>query len=114
MAYYLDALETAAHDDRVNRHRPVDTDDIYRAIGTLELIIQSLSHLISQVTQGILQLPSADEGLRTDTIAGNLDPDSTAASAANSLADARRDIDNSAIHLRKALNSSARLYVETE
>jgi hypothetical protein len=114
MAHYLDALETATRDDRVNCHQPVDTADIYRAIGTLELIIHNLSHLISQVTQGILQLPSVNEGLRTDTIAGNLDPDATAASAANSLADARRDIDKSGVHLRKALNSSARLYVETE
>jgi hypothetical protein len=37
MAHYLDALETATRDDRVNCHQPLDTADIYRAIGKMSV-----------------------------------------------------------------------------
>ena len=77
MAHYLDALENAIRDHRVTGYRPTDTTDIYRAIGTLGVIVQTLSHLIFQVKLGLAELPAADEGLRTDTIAGDLDPDAT-------------------------------------
>lgn len=111
MAHYLDALENAIRDHRVTGYRPTDTTDIYRAIGTLGVIVQTLSHLIFQVKLGIAELPAADEGLRTDTIAGDLDPDATAAAVAVSLTEARRDIDSTGTHLRNAPNNAARLYV---
>ncbi len=80
----------------------------------LESVVATVGYWIRQSADGISRLPNRSDGLRTDTMAGRLDPDATKAGAVSDLEQAQRVLEVAAAHLRAAHESLGRLFVDPE
>ena len=111
---YLQPVETLLGSDAVKYHRPAGTAELYTAVGDAEAILHLMAHQLRQIVQGLGELPTQSDGLRTDTMDGTLDPGETVGVAMAELNQAAQTVNAAADHVRAALNKVARLYVATD
>ena len=111
---HLQPVEDLLGSDAVKYHRPTGTAELYSAVGDAESILQLMAHQLRQIVQGLGELPTESEGLRTDTMDGVLDPGETVGVAMAELNRAAQTVAAAADHVRAALNKTAHLYIDTD
>ena len=109
---YLQPIGALLNSDDVKYHRAAGTSELYGAVGDVEEILHLVEHQLRQITKGLDELPTESEGLRTDTMAGVLDPNETVGIAMDELRQSAELVGKAAGHARAALNQAARLYVD--
>lgn len=111
---YLQSVEDLLGSDAVKYYRPAGTGELYTAVGDAESILHLMAHQLRQIVQGLGELPTQSDGLRTDTMDGELDPGETVGVAMVELNQAAQTVNSAADQVRAALNKVARLYVATD
>lgn len=111
---HLQPVEDLLGSDAVKYHRPAGTAELYTAVGDAESILSLMAHQLRQIVQGLEELPTESDGLRTDMMDGPLDPGETVGVAMAELNQAAQTVTAAADHVRAALNKVARLYIETD
>lgn len=114
MMGHLQPVEALLRSDAIKYHRPTGTAEIYSAVGDAESVLHLMAHQLRQIVQGLGELPTESDGLRTDTMDGQLDPGETVGVAMAELNQAAQTITVAADHVRAALNKTARLYNATD
>ncbi len=112
MTNYVDPIEQALSTDQVAYHQPEGTSELSQAIGSIGQILYRLGGLTSRIKAGTTHLPDQENGLRTDTMAGLLDPDQTKAEAVEALSELTNAIATADAANQRALNKLARLYID--
>ena len=110
---HLRPVEDLLASDAVKYHRPAGTGELYTAVGDGESILHLMAHQLRQIVQGLGELPTESDGLRTDTMDGTPDPGETVGAAMAELNQAVQTVNAAADQVRAALNKVARLYVAT-
>lgn len=111
---HLQPVEDLLNSDSIKYHRSTGTAELYSAVGDAESILHLMAHQLRQIVQGLGELPTESDGLRTDTMDGALDPGETVGLAMAELNQAAQTVNQAAEHVRTALNKVARLYVATD
>ena len=111
---HFQPVEDLLRSDAVKYHRPAGTAELYTAVADAESILHLMAHQLRQIVQGLGELPTQSDGLRTDTMDGALDPGETVGVVMAELNQAAQTVNAAADHVRAALNKVARLYVATD
>lgn len=114
MIHHLQPVEDLLAADAIKYHRPAGTAELYASVGDAESILHLMAHQLRQIVQGLGELPTEPDGLRTDTMDGTLDPSETVGLAMAELNQAAQTVNAAADHVRAALNKVARLYVDAD
>lgn len=110
---HLRPVEDLLGSDSVKYHRPAGTGELYTAVGDAESILHLMAHQLRQIVQGLGELPTQSDGLRTDTMDESLDPGETVGVRwPNSIG--AQTVNGAADQVRATLNKVARLYVATD
>lgn len=81
MSNYLTQVDDLLRTDSIKYHWPEGTEELSSTVANLESVVATVGYLIRQSADGIARLPNRSDGLRTDTMAGRLNPDATKAGA---------------------------------
>lgn len=111
---HLHPVEALLGSDAIKYYRPTGTAELCSAVGEAESILHLMAHQLLQIVQGLGELPTESDGLRTDTMDGPLNPGETVGVAMAELNQAAQTVNEAADHVRGALNKVARLYVATD